>query len=106
MLACGSGSGAVYILHLEDNRVVSLDGHQHSVQSVVFCPDGQFLASASDDYTLNIWETNAADSVILNDHHSEEINLNTYLQDGNFLHDQDMGRWHRRSVHHNKKMAV
>ncbi|MGV6810396.1 MAG: WD40 domain-containing protein [bacterium] len=37
----------------------TLKGHQNTILSVVFSPDGRQLASASADHTLKLWETNS-----------------------------------------------
>ena len=31
-------------------------GHTGSVEFVGFCPDGKFIYSGSDDYTIRVWE--------------------------------------------------
>jgi WD40 repeat protein len=85
MLACRLVSGAVRIIRFDNNPVVLLGAHRDRVRSVVFSPDGQFLASASEGETLNVWETSAADSVALNEHQLQEIRFIRFLHDGNFL---------------------
>lgn len=38
------------------NNVKTLHGHDHSVSSVKFTPDGDMLVSASRDKTIRVWE--------------------------------------------------
>lgn len=39
--------------------LVSLEGHSATVNCVRFCPNGEFLASGSDDYRVLLWRRNA-----------------------------------------------
>ena len=37
-------------------EVLTLRGHTKGITSVCFSPDGNYLASASDDGTVKVWE--------------------------------------------------
>ena len=39
-----------------NQAVKILEGHDARVQSVVFSPDNQFLASCSEDHTIRVWD--------------------------------------------------
>ncbi|NJR67060.1 MAG: hypothetical protein HC772_19890 [Leptolyngbyaceae cyanobacterium CRU_2_3] len=40
-------------------------GHDHWTWAVAFSPDGQFLASASDDYQVKLWDARTGDCLKL-----------------------------------------
>jgi WD40 repeat protein len=86
ILAVGSLSTTIRCFHLESNATVSLDGARDWVRSVAFSPDGRFIASASDDRAINIWETIIDDSsVLLDAHHSRSINDVHFSHDGTLI---------------------
>lgn len=62
-----------------------LEGHQDSVYSVVFSPDGSRLASCSDDNTVRIWnaESGAPVGGPLEEH-QDWVNSVIFLGDGTF----------------------
>lgn len=44
-------------------RIVTLKGHQDSIQSLTFSPDGKMLASSSQDGTLKLWSLRSLQQV-------------------------------------------
>lgn len=47
---------------------ISLNGHQHGVNKVLFSPNGQLVASASDDQTIRLWDHNGQPVTVLTGH--------------------------------------
>ncbi|WP_071777278.1 WD40 repeat domain-containing protein [Coleofasciculus chthonoplastes] len=46
------------------NRLTELKGHQGTVNSANFSPDGQRIVTASDDKTARVWRTDGLDSLL------------------------------------------
>src|SRR5262249_44785578 len=42
---------------------VTLEGHTGRIAALTFSPDGKLLASASDDYTVGVWDTVKGESI-------------------------------------------
>ncbi|PIK38766.1 putative sperm-associated antigen 16 protein [Apostichopus japonicus] len=55
VLSIASNDGTVKILDLGSGQITILDGHEDSVQAVLFDKAGDFLVSGSSDNTVRIW---------------------------------------------------
>ncbi len=56
-LACGLGRGRILLRKVEDTgREAALQGHLSTVNALTFSPQGDFLASASSDATVRLWQ--------------------------------------------------
>ena len=47
----------------DGKRIKTLRGHNRSVNSVVFSPNGEYLASGSKDNTIGLWSVSNAEPV-------------------------------------------
>ncbi|MEH2259136.1 nSTAND1 domain-containing NTPase [Nostoc sp.] len=81
---------AVYLKPNEkkENRAIevnTLEGHSSSVISVAYSPNGQQLASASDDKTIKIWDVSSGQLLKTLTGHSSEVNNVAYSPNGQQL---------------------
>ncbi|MDZ8088897.1 MAG: WD40 repeat domain-containing protein, partial [Nostoc sp. DedQUE12b] len=81
---------AVYLKPNEpkENRAIevnTLEGHSSAVRSVAYSPDGQQLASASDDNTIKIWDVSSGKLLKSLTGHSKEVISVAYSPNGQQL---------------------
>ncbi|KAK5997501.1 Vegetative incompatibility protein HET-E-1 [Cladobotryum mycophilum] len=68
-----------------DACLQTLEGHNNSVYSVVFSPDGQRLASGSGDNTVKIWDTNSGACLQTLEGHNDSVKSVVFSPDGQRL---------------------
>ena len=55
LVASAGESGVIKLWHLQNNTVTTLRGHTAQVNAIAFSPNGQLLASGSDDHVVKVW---------------------------------------------------
>jgi WD40 repeat protein len=62
----------------------ALGGHSESINAMVFSPDGKILASASNDYTVRLWNCKTG-ALHVTLEHSHDVNSLAFSPDGSLL---------------------
>jgi WD40 repeat protein len=75
----------VFLWFYTTDYIVIFPDHTHFVFSIAFSPNGRFIASASQDDTLRIWETSATTPAPDNIHHLDNINNVHFSNDGQLI---------------------
>ncbi len=85
--ALSSSDNAIYLFDLNTRHMINkTEAHQNSIFSICWTPDGKYLASASRDAHINIWE---AKPQLIKKHvipaHMQTINALAFSPDGKWL---------------------
>ena len=77
-------------------RIKTLTGHSHSVYSVVFSPDGEYLASGSLN-EIGVWRVSSGERIKTLKGHSNSVRSVVFSADGEYLAsgsaDNTIGVW-------------
>jgi len=65
--------------------LLSLRGHSRAVTSVAWDPDGQRLATGSNDTTAKVWSAETGDELLTLRGHASYVNSNAWSPDGKWL---------------------
>ncbi len=85
LLAAGGYSGMVRIFHLRTSKEIINFSHFNLVASVAFSPSNQFLATASHDATVKLWDVQTGECACSFEEHSGRVHSVKFHPNGRFL---------------------
>ncbi len=56
LIASAGGDHTIKLWDLDEDVVTTLGSHKERVNSITFSPDGKYLVSGSDDFTMKLWD--------------------------------------------------
>ncbi|CAD8099983.1 unnamed protein product [Paramecium sonneborni] len=71
--------------NLQINELNKIEGHTNCVYSVCFSPDGNTLASGSEDYSVRLWDVKTGQQKAKLNGHSESVRSVCFSPDGTIL---------------------
>jgi len=76
----------IYLWSVDSKELVrTLSGHDLRVNTLAFTPDGQTLASGSNDNTVRLWDVNSGKQLHILEGHSSNISTVAFTPDGDSL---------------------
>ncbi|MDE0010982.1 MAG: dockerin type I domain-containing protein [Candidatus Poribacteria bacterium] len=68
LVASAGTTNGIRIWNLRNDTVTAFRGHRGQINSIAFSPDGQLLASGSDDWTFKLWDVHTQQHIATLEH--------------------------------------
>lgn len=86
LAAAGERETQVYVWSALDGKTTMIyKQHTRAIHALAWSPDSQFVASASNDYTVQVWRVSTGNLHNTYQQHTHWINALAWSPDGNFL---------------------
>jgi|GEM_PF-4225549 len=72
-------------IEVDTSNNISFKGHESDINALEFSPNGEWLATASTDRTIRIWDTNTYEEQFQLTGHNDWVNAIAFSPDGQYL---------------------
>lgn len=86
ILASAGKDDMIKLYYLNDNKTITISGHDKNINQIIFSPDSKLIASCSEDNTIKLWDCESGKLYCTLSGLKDSVNVIAFSGDGNTLY--------------------